>query len=179
MPQQVAAPTYTAHLPNVTYPPRRHWARVVLWVVLYMLPPYLTLGGGFSAAWWEEAFRPDPAPPVHIVAIVLAFAGVSVFLAAWHIAGLRYRISYCTLHVGRHPLAWAVALDDIQSVTPRKRPFWPTIDGSLAWHGLVIERRGSSMPVFISPRLQGDFLRDLADRCPHIELRDGGLAPRK
>jgi hypothetical protein len=173
MGSQATNSTYTAHLPSVTHRATRHWARVALHVLWYCLVVYLVLGGRFPQASSPEPILTTGPPPLIPILIVLTLAAIFVLALVWTIAGHAYQLSYRTLRVAAGP---TLLLDDIHSVACGNRPLWCN-DASLAWTGLIIDRRDSRAPVFVSPRNRTDFLRDLADRCPHLILSEGALSP--
>tara|TARA_B100000315_G_scaffold37722_1_gene32356 strand:+ start:220 stop:582 length:363 start_codon:yes stop_codon:yes gene_type:complete len=89
---------------------------------------------------------------------------------------LAYTLSDRLLYVGFGAIGMRVPLDTIESVTPGygKGLTW---SWAMSLKGLLIARRGKRWPVFIAPLHQDAFLHELAARCPHLELRDGGLSP--
>ena len=88
---------------------------------------------------------------------------------------LSYRLSDRTLRVGCGPVGMALPLADIESVSAGTQTGL-TLGWAMALRAVGITRRGKRWGVFISPLNQGDFLRDLADRCPLLVLRDAGSA---
>ncbi len=146
----------------VTYVPRRdRWITVVLWSTALLL------------AWSATRMATAPMDPTWKLGIGAFYAAIITMCVA-PIYALSYRLSDRTLRAGFGPVGRSVALADIESVTPGMKTGL-TWGWSLSVKGVVITRRGRRWKVFVSPLCQGDFLRDLAERCPHLELRDGAL----
>ena len=147
----------------VTYVPRRdRWITVVLWSTALLL------------AWSAARMATAPMDATLKLGIGAFYAAIIAMCVA-PIYALSYRLSDRTLRAGVGPVGRSVALADIESVTPGMKTGL-TWGWSLSVKGVVITRRGRRWKVFVSPLCQGDFLRDLAERCPHLELRDGALS---
>lgn len=150
---------------TVTYVPKRdRWITLVHWATALL------------SAWLAFRVAAAPIAPTAKVGVAVCY-GVVVFVCVAPLYLLSYKLSNQTLRMGFGPVRMTVPLDSIESATPGVKAGL-TWSWSLALRGVVITRRGRRWKVFISPLSRDDFLRDLAARCPHLEFRDGGLAPR-
>ncbi len=150
---------------TVTYAPKRdRWITMVLWTCA------LVVAAGALAAAADEATRPS------LKLAIAAAQGAVIVACIAPIYTLSYVLSSQSLRVACGPLGVNIALEQIDAVAPGMKTGL-SVGLSLAVKGLVVRRRGKRWKVFISPLTQGDFLRDLADRCPHLALRDGALVP--
>jgi hypothetical protein len=148
---------------TVTYVPKRdRWVTLLLWGTALLLA---------WAAFWGATEPMAVEAKIGITALY----GAVILMCLAPLYTLSYVLSDQTLRVGCGPVGMTLALQDIEAVTTGMKTGL-TLGWSMALKGLVIERRGKRWKVFISPLNQGDFLRDLAERCPHLTLRDAGLS---
>jgi hypothetical protein len=150
----------------VRYAPRRGtYATVGLWVVTALL--------------LFAAFRVSQSGmgPLALGGLYLLYGGIGA-ICMGSLYGLRYALSDEDVRASIGPIGIRVRLEDIESVSPG----WLKSPRSWKWgltvRGLIIRRRGKRMGVGISPDDPETFLRDLAGRCPHLEVRDDGLGSR-
>ncbi len=149
---------------TVTYVPRRdRWVTMLLWATALLV--------AWSAFWGTR----DAMEPAARLGLSVLYGAV-ILLCIAPLYTLAYTLSRDRLRVGFGPIGMNVPLADIQRVAPGVKAGL-TISWSMALKGLIIERSGRKWAVMISPLNQGDFLRDLAERCPHLTLRDGALWP--
>lgn len=148
---------------TVTYAPKRdRWITMVLWTCA------LVVAAGALAAAGDEGVRPAQK------GVIAAIQGAVIVACVAPIYTLSYVLSDRALRVACGPIGMNIALEDIEAVTPGVKTGM-TYGFSLALKGVVVERHGKRWKVFVSPLNQGDFLRDLAGRSPHLQLRDGAL----
>jgi hypothetical protein len=110
-------------------------------------------------------------------AISLLYGVIIVLCLSW-LYGLRYTLSDEALCARVGPARVRVPLEEITSVKPgwiKKHNTWRW---ALTPTGLVVARRDKRLRIGVSPDDTEEFLRDLAERCPHLEPCDGGLESR-
>ncbi len=149
----------------VRYAPKRDWC-----VLLLMW------GVALVAAWAAFGMRKEALTPLARVGAYLGAAFV-VTLSLGDLYKLSYVLSDDALRVGFGPVGIRVPLDTIESVTPGFGP-WIIRNRSMSLRSLHIARRGKLLRVAIAPLRREAFLRDLAARGPHLELRAGELTRR-
>ncbi len=114
--------------------------------------------------------------PLVKIGMLLMFAAlVGLHLGLLHT--LSYTLSDHALRIACGPIGMSVPLDTIESVTYGLVKKGLTWSWALTFKGLIIARRGKLMRVAIAPLDRDEFMRDLAQRCPHLDLRDGSLTP--
>ncbi len=103
-----------------------------------------------------NSWRTDAGDPFSVL-LTLAFG---IGLPLWILLSTRYVLGTEKLHIRCGPFTKQIAIADIHDVQPTRNPL---SSPALSLDRLRL-RYGNNKSVMISPRLQGDFLRELNAR---------------
>ncbi len=141
---------------------RTYRSKYDTWLLAVMVLANLVAIADIVGLW----FAPTPMATKWVVSGV--WLGING-LIGWLFVSTVYEVSDTTLTVRSGPFTWVIALGDIVAIYPSRSLLSAP---ALSLDRIAIERKGSRVPLLISPADRDEFLQDLARRSPGL-VKDG------